>query len=375
MKPRTACSAGRADTAESTPARPLHGAARVRVHSQVGVVRWRPSMRRMDTWIPPYPAHHPDARIRTTLSSRALHVTPIITAPLRCVSACTLALPPRRAITSLPLSWHSSRCFHATHGYKRRPSCCTSFAPAPLSAFGKPSPPCSPLFSIVPSVQSHLTPPLSSCTDPGALLELGVAPQPEELTPSPSLSSGAVDRASELRISVACPPHCELVLSTMSGRCTMVHGQRMCSPSRRPPPTTPRCALCVSLSRQSYRDTRAASRVGVSLGNPHAPCQTTPGQAMPCSVGSLRGAHCHRLGAGELARTAASRPLCTILGEARRERVRVTPRGLASLAVGHVISACSALWLGHGMPSAHCVCGPRSDFGPVAHLIRKFIFF
>jgi hypothetical protein len=51
------------------------------------------------------------------------------------------------------------------------------------------------------------------------------------------------------------------------------------------------------------------------------------------------------------------------------------PRWPASLAVGHIVLACSMLWPGHGRPSAHCACGLRLDFGPVAGLIRKFIFF
>jgi hypothetical protein len=183
------------------------------------------------------------------------------------------------------------------HDYKKGPSCCISSVPAPLSASGKPSPQRSPLFSTTLSVPSRLTPPLSPCVGPGASLELGVAPRPEGPTPLPSLSSDAVDRASELHISVACPPHCELVLSIMSGRCTVVHGRHPCSPSRRPssrwpPPPAPRCTLYVSSSRQSCRCTHAVSHVGISLGNPHAPCRTTPGQAMPYSAGPHLVARC-----------------------------------------------------------------------------------
>jgi hypothetical protein len=136
----------------------------------------------------------------------------------------TLALPSRRAVTSLPHSWRSSHCFHAMHNYKRRPSCCISSVPAPLSTSGKPSAPCSPLFSATSLVPSHLTPPLSPCAGPGASPEIGFAPRPKEPTPSPSLSYDAVDRAGELHNSVAHPPHCELVLSTVSGRCAMVLG-------------------------------------------------------------------------------------------------------------------------------------------------------
>jgi hypothetical protein len=95
------------------------------------------------------------------------------------------------------------------------------------------------------------------------------------------------------------------------------------------------------------RPLHAASRVGVGLGNPHAPCRTTPGQAMPCSAGSLCGARCHHLAAGEAAWTMPSRALCAIPSEARHARAGVMPRGLASLVMGYVILACSVLWLGH----------------------------
>jgi hypothetical protein len=59
---------------------------------------------------------------------------------------------------------------------------------------------------------------------PGASPKLGAAPRLKEPTPSPSLSSGAVDRAGELCISVARPPRCEWVPSTLSGLCVVVHG-------------------------------------------------------------------------------------------------------------------------------------------------------
>jgi hypothetical protein len=100
MKPHAACSTGRANTTESTPSRPLRSTAHVCVRSRVRAVRWRTSMHRVDTWIPPCPAHDPDAGVRTTPSSRAHHATPIATAPRE----RTLALPSRRAVTSLPLS-------------------------------------------------------------------------------------------------------------------------------------------------------------------------------------------------------------------------------------------------------------------------------
>jgi hypothetical protein len=93
----------------------------------------------------------------------------------------------------------------------------------------------------------------------------------------------------------------------------------------------PHCALYASSSRQSYRGTRAASHVGVGLGNTRAPCQTKLGQAMPYSVGSLRGVHYQPLGAGELARTVPSRALCIVRGEARRAWAGSRPAGRSRL--------------------------------------------
>jgi hypothetical protein len=104
----------------------------------------------------------------------------------------------------------------------------------------------------------------------------------------------------------------------------------------------------------------AASHVGVGLGNPRAPCQTTPSQVTPYSVGSLRGARCHRLVAGESAQTMPNHTLCAIPGEARCAGAGVTPRGLASLAVGRVILTYLVLWPGRGRLSMTCACGPRS---------------
>jgi hypothetical protein len=92
MKPHTACPAGQADAVKSTPSRPMHSATRVHVRSRVGAVRWRPSLHHVDTWMPPCPAHHPDASVWTTPSSRALHVAPIAVVPLRHASGRSLYL-------------------------------------------------------------------------------------------------------------------------------------------------------------------------------------------------------------------------------------------------------------------------------------------
>jgi hypothetical protein len=89
------------------------------------------------------------------------------------------------------------RCFYAMCGYKRRPplhQVCNRV----VSTSGKPSPPHCLHFSAAPLATSRLTPPLSPCAGPGALQGPGVASSPVQVTPSPPLSSGAIDHASEL---------------------------------------------------------------------------------------------------------------------------------------------------------------------------------
>jgi hypothetical protein len=82
----------------------------------------------------------------------------------------------------------------------------------------------SPLFSATSSVTSHLTPPLSSYAGPRASSKPRAAPQPEGPAPSPPLSSGAVDRADQLRLSVVRHPHFDSAPGTISSRCAEVHG-------------------------------------------------------------------------------------------------------------------------------------------------------
>jgi hypothetical protein len=109
-KPRASRSASRTDTTESTPSRPLHSAARLRVRSRVGAVCWRPSMHHVDTWIPL--SSSPPRCQRTDNTQLAC---PPRDSHCRCASApceSTLALPSRRAVTSLSLAWRISRCFH-----------------------------------------------------------------------------------------------------------------------------------------------------------------------------------------------------------------------------------------------------------------------
>jgi hypothetical protein len=61
--------------------------------SRVGRVRCRPSLHRVDTWMPPCPAHYPDANVRTNAARVPFTRPPFATAPLCHTS--TLALPPR----------------------------------------------------------------------------------------------------------------------------------------------------------------------------------------------------------------------------------------------------------------------------------------
>jgi hypothetical protein len=191
-----------------------------------------------------------------------LQVTPIAAAPLHRVSARSLY---HRTEPSPPFLSPGAAHVASTH--------CTAIKGGPPVASRPRQRPCPPpvsrhfrtrlCFPPTPSVPSHLTSPLSPCAGPRALPKLGVAPRPEEMTPSLLLSSGTIYHAGELHISVAHPPHCELVLSTISGKCMVVHGRCQCSPSHR------------SSSRRS------------SPTAPRGPCWTTSGQAMPYSVGSL----------------------------------------------------------------------------------------
>jgi hypothetical protein len=145
-----------------------------------------------------------------------------VATPLRCVS--TLALPPRRAVTSSPPLSHgvarvaSTQCMAIKGGHPLY-----LVHTSTVSASGKPSPPRSPLFSATLLVPSHLTPPLSLYAGPRASPEPRAAPRPEGLAPSSTLSSDTVDRADELCLSVVQPPRFNSTPGTMSGRCTEVH--------------------------------------------------------------------------------------------------------------------------------------------------------
>jgi hypothetical protein len=84
----------------------------------------------------------------------------------------------------------------------------------------------------------------SCCIGLGASLSFGATSLTKKVTPSPSLSSGVVDRASEFHPSVVRLPHYELGLSTMSGDFTVGWGSLQCTPCQglaagEPPPAMP----------------------------------------------------------------------------------------------------------------------------------------
>jgi hypothetical protein len=88
-------------------------------------------------------------------------------------------------------------CFYAMRGYKRRSPLHLVHSRV-VSTSGKPSSSHRLCFSAAPSVPSRLTPPLSPCAGPRAPQGPEAASSPVQVTPSPSFSSGAIDRVGEL---------------------------------------------------------------------------------------------------------------------------------------------------------------------------------
>jgi hypothetical protein len=104
--------------------------------------------------------------------------------------------------------------------------------------------------------------------------------------PFAPLSSGAVDHGGELCISVTRRPHCELVLSTVSGGCTMAHGCFLWAPSHRPTNRHPALpALYTAPLRLGRHHVCHARRVGGDMGI-HTLCYG-PCQARPCRPHAL----------------------------------------------------------------------------------------
>jgi hypothetical protein len=213
MRPHAAYPTGRAGTAESAPSILRHSPtdARAWTRSQGALAPLVALRGHLDA--PSCPAHCPDADVRTN-AARVPFTRPLLP-PRR---ACTpIALPPCRAITSRSPS-AQARVAPTQHAIiKRGPLLFGCPRPPPLSPSGKPPRSEPPLFSTTPSVPSQLTLPPSPCAGPRASPEPRAAPWPKGPAPSPSLSSGTVDRAGELCSSVAHLCHHELEIPTVSG--------------------------------------------------------------------------------------------------------------------------------------------------------------
>jgi hypothetical protein len=129
--------------------------------------------------------------------------------------------------------------------------------------------------STTSSVPSHLTPPLSPCVGPRALPEPKAAPQPKGLAPSPPLSSGAIDCAGEVRLSVVCPPRYNSAPGTMSGRCTR-------GPQMLPVDMFPRAVQSPAVAGSATPHT--TRHVDLNVVCPRPPLWATSCQVMPhCS--------------------------------------------------------------------------------------------
>jgi hypothetical protein len=162
-------------------------------------VRWHARVCRVTALIHPLSSSPPRHRCmdKTPSASPPRQSAAAVASLLRpATRMSTPALPPRRAVTCLSLSLHSLRCFYATRGYKRSPPLHLILNRA-VSASGKLSPPHCLCFLPLHQCQAASPPPLSPCTDPGVPQGSGATPRPVQVTPSPLLSSGAIDCAGE----------------------------------------------------------------------------------------------------------------------------------------------------------------------------------
>jgi hypothetical protein len=195
--PRVGRYAGRAVTAESTSSRPRRSLpTRARSRGALScpcVPRGRVDSPTPLSSSPPRQAAAVAAlllRLAASASTPALHHAKLSLLPAR---VCRRTEP---SPASLPP--HAGPCcFYAIHGYKSRPPLHLVHNCAVFTS-GKPSPPHRLYFSTAPSVPSRLTPPLSPCAGPGAPQGPGAASSLVQVTPSPPLSSEAIDRAGEL---------------------------------------------------------------------------------------------------------------------------------------------------------------------------------
>jgi hypothetical protein len=188
----------------------LHLASSCLAPCRVGTVCWHANARRVATTSPPVQLTSSPLAYRQKCLRRRLHASSyqlLLRCALRpCMHARTIrarscAARRTRAVPS------PSLCAPA---YTRRPPSRLASVPATLS------------------VSSHLTPPLSPCVGSRASPEPRAAPRPEGSAPSPSLSSGAIDRAGELRLSVVRPPRFYSAPGIVSGRCAEVDLNLVC---------------------------------------------------------------------------------------------------------------------------------------------------
>jgi hypothetical protein len=108
----------------------------VHAHSRVGRVRWCPSLRHVDTWMPP------PVQLTTPMSTyKQTQLT------------CYRAEPSPPFLSPGAARVASTQCMTKIGGHPLR-----LVRTSVVSTFGKPSPPCAPLFPATSSVLSHLSP-------------------------------------------------------------------------------------------------------------------------------------------------------------------------------------------------------------------------
>jgi hypothetical protein len=156
MKPCATCPAGRADTAESAPSRPLRSIA----------------------WTPRY---HPVQLTTPTLTYRQTQLvcpsrsslSPLCLCAARARSLCCCVEPSPPSLSPCA----GPHCPHAMCGYKRRPLPFILSVPPPLPSSDKPPLPRLTSVPAAPSVPTCLTRLPSSCASSGAPTHLRKASQ------------------------------------------------------------------------------------------------------------------------------------------------------------------------------------------------------
>jgi hypothetical protein len=148
---------------------------------------------------------------------------------------------------------------------------------------------------VVVSVAASLSPdltslPVSSSAGLGAPTHLREASRGMVDFRQPLEPSDAIDRAGELPSSVACLPHRELGLPTVSGECTVGWGSMRCTPCRgsgtgEPPPAVPRRVLRARLGSRVPHRARTTHRSGPRPAAGQAGCGPREQATGPCQAG------------------------------------------------------------------------------------------